>query len=300
MKVLVTGRRGQLVRSLLERGETWPDHELTAIGTPDLDLAVPGSAAAAVRSLRPEIIVNAAAYTAVDRAEDEPERALAINAVGAGELAGAAREIGATIIHISTDYVFDGTGTGGRREQDKVGPLGVYGRTKLAGEERVRTATPAHVILRTSWLYSPFGVNFVRTMLSLAECREEISVVGDQIGNPTSALDLADAVGAVLNCLAATPTTQIGGIYHVGGKGEASWAEFAREIFAASAELGGPVAAVREIATCERPTRARRPANSRLDSGKFSHVFRFAMPEWRQSVRQVVSRLLAETSSQSA
>jgi dTDP-4-dehydrorhamnose reductase len=296
MKVLVTGRRGQLARSLLERGQGWPDLELVAIGTPELDLSVPGSAAAAVRSIRPDVVVNAAAYTAVDKAEDEPELALAVNATGAGELARAAHELGAPIIHISTDYVFDGSGTSRYREEDEVGPIGAYGRTKLAGEERVRQSNPAHIILRTSWVYSPFGANFVKTMLRVAQGRDELTVVGDQVGNPTSALDLADAIGVVLDRLGSGTPADMVGTYHVGGSGEASWAEFAREIFAVSAELGGPSAKVRAISTADWPTRASRPANSRLDSSKFADKFALTMPEWRQSVRPVVCRLLSEPS----
>lgn len=294
MKVLVTGRRGQLVQSLLERGQSWPDHELVAIGTPELDLSAPGSAAGAVRAIRPDVVVNAAAYTAVDKAEDEPELALAVNATGAGELASAAQEFGAPIIHISTDYVFDGGGTGRYREEDEVGPIGVYGRTKLAGEERVRSGNPAHFILRTSWVYSPFGANFVKTMLRVAQGRDELTVVGDQVGNPTSALDLADAIGVVLGRISSGESERLVGTYHVGGTGEASWAEFAREIFAVSMEMGGPSADVRAISTSEWPTRAKRPANSRLNSSRFSDNFGFSMPDWRQSVRPVVGRLLAE------
>lgn len=296
MKVLVTGRQGQLVRSLLERGQHWPDHKLIAVGTPELDLASPGSAAAMIRSARPDVVVNAAAYTAVDEAENEPDIALAVNATGAGELAAAASELGAPIIHISTDYVFDGMGTGRYREEDEVGPIGAYGRTKLAGEELVRAASPAHLILRTSWVYSPFGTNFVKTMLRLADTRGELTVVGDQIGNPTSALDLADAIGVLLDRLGNSPAKEIAGTYHLAGAGEASWADFARGIFAVSAELGGPSAKVRDIATREWPTRAKRPVNSRLDSSKFTQTLGFAMPDWRQSVRPVVARLLRESS----
>jgi dTDP-4-dehydrorhamnose reductase len=297
MKVLVTGRQGQLVQSLLERGQSWPNHELVAIGTPDLDLALPGSATAVVQSVRPDVVVNAAAYTAVDRAEDEPELAFAVNATGAGEIAAAAREVGAPIIHISTDYVFDGGGNASYREEDEVGPVGAYGRTKLVGEELVRAANPHHLILRTSWVYSPFGGNFVKTMLRLAGSRDELTVVGDQTGNPTSALDLADAIGVLLDRLSASSAADLASTYHVGGTGEASWADFAREIFAVSVEFGGPSAQVRDIATSEWPTTAKRPANSRLDSSKFRETFGFTMPDWRQSVRAVVSRLVRDASA---
>ena len=300
MKVLVTGRRGQLVRCLVERSESWPDHRLVPIGAPELDLAVPGTARAAVETVRPDVIINAAAYTAVDQAEDEPERAFAVNATGAAELARAAREVGAPIVQISTDYVFDGNRVGAYVEDDMPRPIGVYGRSKFEGEEGVRHNNPAHLILRTSWVYSPFGSNFVKTMLRVAETRDEVSVVADQFGNPTSAFDLADAIGAVLRQMNRPANWSAGETYHLSGTGAASWADFAREIFAASAELGGPVAEVRDIATSEWPTKAGRPANSRLDSKKFEHRFNFAMPDWRKSLRPVVARLLGRPPASSA
>lgn len=174
MKVLVTGREGQVVRALLERGADVPGLELIAVGRPELDLAEPGNATEVVRRITPDVVVSAAAYTAVDQAEDEPELANRVNGEAPGELAAAAREIGAPIIHLSTDYVF-GSKAEPYREDDPVGPIGAYGRSKLLGEERVRAENPDHLILRTAWVYSPWGKNFVKTMLALARDRDEMA-----------------------------------------------------------------------------------------------------------------------------
>ena len=167
MKVLVTGTEGQLARSLIEKSADWPELDLIAVGRPEADLEVPGSVARAIESQRPDAVVNAAAYTAVDQAEDEPERAIRINADAAGEAAAAARKIGASIIQLSTDYVFSGDEPGAYREDSPTGPIGVYGRSKLAGEEQVRGNNPDHLIVRTAWVYSPFGRNFVKSIMNL-------------------------------------------------------------------------------------------------------------------------------------
>jgi dTDP-4-dehydrorhamnose reductase len=289
---MVTGHRGQVVRSIAERRQIWPDHQFYEVGSPELDLAVPGSATAAVLAVSPDLIINAAAYTAVDKAEEEPERAFSVNATGAGELARAAQQVGAKIVQISTDYVFDGAGAGEYQEDDRTNPIGVYGRSKLEGEKLVRQNNPAHLILRTSWVYSPFSTNFVKTMLRLAAQQEEISVVADQHGNPTSALDIADAIGAILRRSTDSLVWSGGETYHLGGTGTATWADVAREVFAASAELGGPAAKVRSITTAEWPTKAPRPQSSMLNSQKFQRHFKFCMPHWKTSLRPVVARLV--------
>jgi dTDP-4-dehydrorhamnose reductase len=236
------------------------------------------------------VVISAAAYTAVDQAEDEPERARRVNGEAPGELAEAAREVGAPIIHLSTDYVFDGASAEPYREDAPVNPLGVYGETKLLGEERVRAANPDHLILRTAWVYSPFGKNFVKTMMTLAQTRQEISVVADQRGNPTSALDIADGLLAVLDHWADRPGDGLGQTYHLAGTGSASWHEFAQEIFAVCKALELPSAIARPIATSDYPTRARRPAFSMLNSEKFASQFGYLAPEWQVSLRQVIER----------
>ena len=294
MRVLVTGTQGQLVRSMIEKSSGWPEIEVMAVGRPEVDFEVPGSLARAIEALRPDAVVNAAAYTAVDQAEDEPERANRINADAAGEAAVAACKIGAPIIHISTDYVFDGTREGAYAEDASPAPIGVYGRSKLTGEERVRAAQPDHLIVRTAWLYSPFGRNFVKTMMTAAGERDSLTVVDDQRGSPTSALDLADAILRVLDQWRRGSRTGLGEIYHVAGTGETSWCGFAQEIMRERQALGLPVPRIVPINTSAWPTRARRPRNSVLDSSNFERDFGFRLPDWRASVSSVVDRLAAQ------
>lgn len=294
MKLLVTGSQGQLARALQERAASRAGIEIIAVGRPAADLEVPGSVAAAIRSAAPDVIINAAAFTAVDDAEDEPERAWRINADAAGEAAAAAAAAGAAIIQISTDYVFDGSADGAWREDSPTAPLGVYGWSKLGGEEQVRAATDRHLIVRTAWVYSPWGRNFVKAMLRLAAERDEVGVVDDQRGSPTSALDLAEALLAVLESWRGGERSGLGRTFHVAGTGSCSWAELAEEIFRQSAAGGGPSATVRRIASADYPTKAARPRNSTLDTSAFERAFGFAMPDWRNSVGEVVRRLLAD------
>lgn len=291
MKALVTGSEGQLVRSMIEKGAGWPEIELLPVGRPEADLEVPGSVARAIESHRPHVVVNAAAFTAVDLAEDEPGRALRMNADAAGEAAAAARLVGAPIIHVSTDYVFSGEGEGAYREDSPTGPIGAYGRSKLAGEEQVRGANPNHLIVRTAWVYSPFGSNFVKSIVKAAEHRDTLTVVDDQRGSPTSALDLAGAILHVLDQWGRGSRTGLGETYHVAGTGETSWCGFAEEIMRRCRELGLPVAQIVPIQTSDWPTLARRPANSVLDCGKFERDFGLRLPEWKNSVGEVVARL---------
>jgi dTDP-4-dehydrorhamnose reductase len=237
------------------------------------------------------LIVNAAAYTAVDRAEDEDELAYIVNAVAAGELARTAKRVGVPIFQLSTDYVFDGL-KGPYSETDAPNPLGVYGRTKLQGERCVRSETGDHVIFRTSWVYSPFGRNFVKTMLALALDRTEVTVVADQFGNPTSALDLANAILFVAELWVSHGPRGSGEIFHVTGGGCCSWAEFAAETFRVSERHGGPTATVLPIDTIQYPTRAPRPHDSRLDVAKFRRTFGCDTPHWTRSLARVVGRLL--------
>lgn len=291
MKILVTGAEGQLARSLVERSQFHRGLELVAVGRPDLDLATSGSAAAVIQSLGPQVVVNAAAYTAVDKAEDEPALAHRINAEAAGEVAEAAAAIGAAVIQVSTDYVFDGSRDGPYDESAPTAPLGIYGRSKLEGEQRVRAASPRHAIVRTAWVYSPFGSNFVKTMMTAARTRDVLTVVDDQIGSPTSALDLADGLLRMIDVWAAEPHRGVGATYHLGGSGETSWCGLARAVMAECRAKNLPAADVRPIATSDWPTKAHRPANSVLDSREFERVFGFRMPDWRDSVATVVTRL---------
>lgn len=281
MKLLVVGRAGQVARSLQALGGRDGRFDVVAAGRPEVDLEDAASIAALAR-FEPDLVVNAAAYTAVDRAEDEPETAFRVNGEAPGLLARMARTAGAAIVHLSTDYVFDGTGEGAYDESAPTAPLGVYGRSKLEGEERVRDANPRHLIVRTAWVYSATGTNFVRTMLRLAGDRDVVRVVADQRGNPTSADDLAAGL------LEAAAAGAGWGTYHLAGAGTTSWAGLAEHIFACAAEHGLPAARVEPIATADYPTRARRPANSALNSGAFARAFGYAMPPWRPSVDAVV------------
>jgi dTDP-4-dehydrorhamnose reductase len=292
MRIVVTGREGQVVRSLLERG-AHAGAEVVALGRPGLDLAgEPRAIVSAIEASRPDVLVSAAAYTAVDKAEGEPELAFAVNERGARAVARAARLLGVPLVHLSTDYVFDGAKQAPYVEDDATGPTGVYGASKLAGERAVLTEHENSAILRTAWVYSPFGANFVKTMLRLAASRDEIGVVSDQRGNPTSALDIADGVLAVAANLRRGIDPALRGIFHMTADGEVSWAEFAETIFAEAARRGGPSAIVKHIATADYPTPARRPANSRLDCCKLANAHGVRLPSWRPSTEAVVTRIL--------
>ena len=290
MRVLVTGRDGQLARSLAERAAGRPDLTLRFAARPDCDLATPNSAAAAIRDDRPDLIVSAAAYTAVDKAEQEPDLARRINADAAGEIAAAAAAIGAPLIHVSTDYVFGGAGTAPMREDEPIAPLGVYGQTKAEGEAAVRAGQGDHLILRTAWVYSPFGANFVKTMLRLSRERDEIAVVADQVGSPTNALDLADVILALASRRSTGDAKGWGATYHAAGSGEASWAEFAAEIM----RLAGAGTRIRPIPTADFPTPAKRPGWSVLDGANLHQAFGLTLPQWKDSLAPVVKRLLDE------
>jgi len=290
MRIAVTGTAGQVVTSLIERG-TAAGHEVIAIGRPDLDLADPASVVRALTAAAPDAIVSAAAYTAVDKAESESDLAFAVNGTGPGAVAQAAKALGVPLIHISTDYVFDGTLDRPYVESDPTGPTGVYGASKLAGERAVLDGHDDSAVLRVAWIYSPFGGNFVKTMLRLAADRDELGVVGDQVGNPTSALAIADGIIQVATNMVADGSPELRGIFHMTAPGEASWADFAQAIFAASAARGGPTAAVRPIGTADYPTPATRPANSRLDCGLIARVHGVTLPDWRTSLDVVMDRL---------
>ncbi|MBZ9662159.1 dTDP-4-dehydrorhamnose reductase [Mesorhizobium sp. ESP-6-4] len=292
MRLAVTGREGQVAASLVEAARGRDDVEVVAVGRPALDLARPDTVLAALEAARPDIVVSAAAYTAVDQAEDEKDLAFAVNATGAGKVAQAAARLGVPVIHLSTDYVFDGAKHGAYVETDPTAPLGVYGASKLAGEEAVAAANPRHLILRTAWAYSPFGRNFVKTMLRLATERDKIAVVADQWGNPTSAFDIAEAILLAAASLRDDGNLSRFGVYHLVGTGDANWSGFARHILDSSREFGGPYAQIRDIAMADYPAKARRPVNSRLSTEKFASAFGWTAPQWRRSTVEIVSRLV--------
>jgi dTDP-4-dehydrorhamnose reductase len=291
VRVLVIGKGGQLARTL--RNTTLQSGvEMLFAGRPECDLRTPGSAAQTIEQAKPDCIINTAAYTAVDLAESEPELAFAINSRGAGEIADAAEAVGARMVHISTDYVFNGYSTRPLTEGSPTGPLNVYGQSKLAGEEAVRQASPDALIVRTSWLYSPYGGNFVSTVLRLAAERDELRIVDDQIGCPTSASDLAGALVALAERWSQDDGTGLGETYHFAGREHCSWADFARGIIDESVGLGGKLARVLPIATADYPTPAIRPAYTVLDCSKFDRDFGFPRLDWQTAVRSVVAELM--------
>jgi dTDP-4-dehydrorhamnose reductase len=255
---------------------------------PEVDLTVAGSIAAAVEASRPDVLINAAAYTDVERAEQEPELAHRINADAAGEAAAACATVGAAVIQLSTDYVFDGRLERPYREEDPIAPLNIYGASKAAGEEQVRSANARHLILRTSWVVSPFGRNFVKTMVEAARTRDRLTVVNDQRGNPTSAVDLADAILSVIETWNGD-----GGTYHLAAAGEASWFELATTVMDECRRLGAPVAEVEPIGSADWPTSAARPANSVLDCTRIAEELGIRIPDWRTSVAAIVERIVA-------
>lgn len=295
MRLLIAGWQGQLARALVEIAPGAPDIEALAVGRPALDLCEPASITRAMTDFRPDVIINTAAYTAVDKAESEPDAAFALNRDGPRLLAEAAHKRGAILIHVSTDYVFDGAKPAPYVEDDPTGPLGVYGRSKLEGEMAVRKAHPQHVILRTSWVHSAVGTNFVRTMLRVAGERKLVRVVDDQTGCPTYAPHLAAALLDVARRVTgqgAGPGKAAWGTYHAAGGGAVTWCGLAREVFRVSGSLGGPVAEVEAISTAEYPTPARRPVNSRLDCSRLERTFGIRLPDWRSGVAEGVGRLI--------
>lgn len=289
--IFVAGANGQVAHALVAAAARL-GRPLIAHGRPAIDLENPAGLGATVMALDPSAIVNAAAYTAVDRAESEPERAFAVNRDGAAALARAARALGVPFVQLSTDYVFDGSKAEPYREDDATAPTSVYGASKRAGEEAVLAADPDAIVLRTSWVYGAHGANFVRTMLRLAGERHEIAVVADQFGRPTAAVDIAAAVLEILDRLSRTGGPVAGGVFHLVGGGETSWHGFAEAILAGAAARGGPSVPVRAITTAEYPTPARRPANSRLDDTRLAERFGIRLPPWRQSLEGVLDEIL--------
>lgn len=287
--ILVFGR-GQVGEALAEQAAA-TGLPATVLSHGEADIADPVDVADAIDRTRPAFLVNAAAYTAVDKAESEPGAAHRANAEGPRVIAEAAARRGVPLLHISTDYVFDGTKVGAYVEDDPTAPLGVYGDTKLAGEKAVRATLPEHVILRTAWVYGRHGRNFLKTMMKLAGERPELRVVADQRGSPTSADDIA---AAILRVAAAKEGSARWGTYHFAGTGETTWHGFAARIVAEQAAVTGKRPEVVPITTAEYPTPARRPANSVLDSGRFAAAFGYRARPWEAETRRIVQALLSK------
>ncbi len=285
-KFLITGAKGQVGHCLTEQLTGKAD--ILAVDRDELDITDRDAVFNVVKTFKPDVIINAAAHTAVDRAESEVELSEAINVKGPQYLAEAANEIGAVILHISTDYVFEGTGTGEYKEGDQTNPQGVYGRTKLEGEIVVQQANSRSIILRPAWVFGEHGHNFVKTMLRLAKDRDSLGIVGDQFGGPTYAGDIAKALIEIANQILAGKENAFG-VYHFTGKPYVSWYEFAKAIFA-EAELQNILEKsplVNRIATSDYPTPAKRPANSRLDLTKIKQVFNIEPSDWRNALTNI-------------
>ncbi|MCE9631955.1 MAG: dTDP-4-dehydrorhamnose reductase [Planctomycetia bacterium] len=299
LKIVLLGATGQVGRELL--GPLAACGELVACDRRQADLERPEGVVQLLRREQPQVIVNAAAYTAVDRAESEPDRTRLVNATAVGLIAAEARRLDATLVHYSTDYVFDGMKAGCYAETDEAHPLSVYGGTKLEGERLIRSSGCRHWIFRTTWVYAAHGHNFVRTMLRLAREREELRVVADQFGAPTPARLIADVTATFVSWLAEPAAAPAAGLYHLAPRGETTWCGFARFVLAAARDQGlilrcGPEQ-VQAIVTADYPLPARRPPNSRLCTAKLEAALGKTLPEWQDGVIPVVAALAAESVS---
>ena len=298
MKLLLLGKNGQvgweLQRSLSPLGEVVA-LDFDSPGPLTADFSQPEQLAATVRAVKPDVIVNAAAHTAVDKAESEPDLARAINAKGPAVLAREAAACGAWLVHYSTDYVFDGSGSRPWREDDPKGPLNVYGQTKLEGEEAIRASGCMHLILRTSWVYAARGGNFAKTMLKLAQDRERLTVIDDQVGAPTGADLLADLTAHLVRASAIGGARS--GTYHAVAAGATTWHGYAKHVIefgrAAGLNIKVPASNVEPVATTAYPTPARRPANSRLDTRRLRETFNLNLPDWRIGVDRMLTEILS-------
>ena len=291
--ILVTGAGGQVGTELLARAAQH-GHDVAGLIRADLDISDAAAVQAAVAKIKPSLIVNAAAYTAVDKAEEDRDAAYAINRDGPANLAVAAKAAGIPLIHISTDYVFDGSKDGAYLESDPVAPLGVYGASKEAGEQAVRAALAEHVIMRTSWVYAAHGGNFVKTMLRVGKDRDQLRVVADQFGAPTSAADIADAILTIATRIA-DGNRNAWGTYHYTAEGRTSWHGFAEAIFARAEPVWGRRPEIEAIPASDYPTPAKRPTNSVLDASKILAAFAVPRRPWQDGLDEVLEILLAET-----
>jgi dTDP-4-dehydrorhamnose reductase len=287
--ILVTGGTGQVARALGAAG----GDAVRVVGRPTFDFDRPESIVTCVRETAPSLVVNAAAYTAVDAAEDDAEAAYRANRDGPGALARLCAAAGVPLIHISTDYVFDGAKGAPYVETDATAPTGVYGASKLAGEQDVLAAGGQAIVLRTSWVYAAEGKNFVRTMLRVGAERDRLRVVADQQGCPTAASDLADAILAIAARLREGWQDSYGGVFHAAGSGATTWHGLAIATFEEAARFGANVPVVEAITTADYPTKAKRPADSRLDCGKLATVFGVRLPAWRGSLARTIDTVFA-------
>ncbi len=287
MSILVTGGAGQLATALAERGGA----RVHVVGRPALDFDRPDTIDVTFTATRPALVINAAAWTAVDAAETDAAGAMRANRDGPARLAQLCAAASIPLIHVSTDYVFDGRKGAPYVETDPVGPTGVYGATKLAGEQAVLAACPRAIVVRTSWVYSATGKNFVRTMLNAAQTRDHLRVVADQKGCPTAAPELAQTLLGIASALESGWRDAYAGVFHSCGEGWTTWHGFAEAIFDESARHGGKRPVVEAITTADYPTPAQRPADSRLDCEKLAQVFGLRQPEWRTSLAETVARL---------
>jgi dTDP-4-dehydrorhamnose reductase len=295
MRIYVIGGQGQVARSLREAAARDNDIVFGCAQRPDVDLLRPESVAQALAEFRPDIVVNPAAYTAVDKAESEPDQAFAINRDGAGAVAAAAAKQGASVIHLSTDYVFDGTKDAPYVESDPVNPRSVYGQSKHEGELAVAAANSEHLVLRTSWVYAPFGTNFVRTMLRLTAERDSLRVVDDQIGCPTYAPDIAAATITIAKKVVAEGwDPKFAGVTHLAGPDALTWYAFANDIVRGAALRGGRSVPICPILSSDYPTPAARPANSRLSTTRLASVFDVRLPPLERSLANCLDRLLKD------
>ena len=292
--LLVLGAGGQLGQEMIDLAR---ERGIEALGLDRaaLDITDAAAVAQALEVARPSLILNAAAYTGVDRAEGEPEAAWAANAHGAEAVARGAAKIGAPLVHISTDYVFDGRKHGAYVENDPISPLGAYGASKAEGEKRVRALTPNHVILRTGWVFGKYGANFLKTVMRLVRDSDRLRIVADQRGTPTATRDVAEATLAVRTALAEGRGNW--GTYHFAGGAVTTWHGFAEAIVAEQAKATGRAPAVEPVATRDYPTAARRPANSELDSSLFAATFGYRAEPWRDRMIETVKILLAREGS---
>lgn len=294
MRILLTGKNGQvgfeLQRALAPLGL------VHAVDSNDCDLADASALRSLIRAFKPSLIVNPAAYTAVDKAEQEADVAHAVNAVAPGVMGEEADRLGASVVHYSTDYVFDGRKDGAYQEQDSTAPLGTYARSKLDGELALKNATSRHLILRTSWVVGAHGSNFAKTMLRLAAERPELRVVNDQWGAPTSAALIADLTAHLVARLKADPASFPFGLYHVAAGGETHWCDYARYVIAQARNAGKALKArpedVHPIPSAAYPTLARRPQNSRLDTQRFRETFGLELPHWQSGLNHILQQIL--------
>ena len=291
MKILVTGANGQVDTSI-RNCPTAKNHEIITIGRPEIDLSEYDKLKSAIKEANPDIIISSAAYTAVDKAETESDIAYVINALAPKAIGEIATELNIPVIHISTDYVFSGDKSTSYKEEDATGPIGVYGKTKLEGEKFLAAATSNHVILRTAWVYSPYGNNFVKTMLRLGETRDELNVVADQQGCPTYAPEIAQACITIAERITKDKSKELRGIFNLTGQGKASWAQFAKTIFAEAEKFGCKKIKVNEITTDQYPTPAKRPKNSLLSSQKLLDIHGIELDNWEKSTKKCVEILL--------